>query len=412
MKHVTVIGGGIIGLSSAYYLQKAGYQVRILEKKSIGEACSLGNAGYISPSHFIPLAAPGMIWMGIKWMFNSESPFYIKPRFDLKLLRWSWLFYRSANNKTVERSVPILNSMLQESQALFIEISKAEGFAFEYDETGLLLVCTSEETFKHEQELIPKAKALGIDAYVVDLKTAEPNFPMEAAGAVLYPRDAVIDPKKFTSQLADYLKKNGAEILENCEVTDFNKEAKKITSIKTTKGNFDVSTLLVTAGSWSPLLIEKTGLSLPMQAGKGYSMTIANPKVKPKHSIIYVEGRIALTPFKNSFRVAGTMEVADINEDINPSRIAGIKKSLKKMAPAYDQTELNQTETWCGMRPVTPDGMPYIGALSTLDNTYVNFGHAMLGISLGPISGKLIAEKISCEKQSIDISILNPMRFN
>jgi D-amino-acid dehydrogenase len=408
---IAIIGGGIIGLCSAYYLRKSGYDVTIIEKKTIGDACSLGNAGYISPSHMIPLAAPGMVTAGLKWMLNSESPFYIKPKIDFKLFSWMWKFFKASNRQRMLAAVPILKDMAVKSHSLYHEICRDEKIDFELTDTGLLMVYNSESGRHHELEAMEIANKNGVKAIEVNLNEYEPDMQINALGGIYYPGDSIIEPKQFTDKLTELLRELGVEIIENSGVENFNIKNGRIESVFVEGLELEADLFLVAAGSWSEQLLNKASIDLPLQAGKGYSFTIENPKLKPKKPMILVEGRVAVTPFQNKLRFAGTMEINGLNEEISQNRINGIKKTIQNYYPEYDLTEIEKVDKWYGFRPCTPDGMPYIGKINTLENLYVNYGHAMLGITLAPISGKLIEQIISKKELDLDDRLIDPNRY-
>ena len=408
---VVIIGGGVIGLCSAYYLQKSGHDVTIVEKKTIGDACSLGNADYISPSHMIPLAAPGMVAAGLKWMLNSESPFYIKPKIDFDLFSWMWKFFKASNKKRMLAAVPVLKEMAIRSNSLYHQIYKEEKFDFELQDTGLLMVYNSESGRHHELEAMEIANKNGIKAVEVNLKEYEPDIEIEALGAIYYPGDSIIEPKRFTEELTILLQKQGATFLENSSVNKINLSKNSVESIQVNDVELKADQYLICSGAWSSEILKNCGLDIPLQAGKGYSMTIENPKSKPNKPMILVEGRVAVTPYENKLRFAGTMEINGINEEISENRINGIKKTIKKYYPDFDLSELEGLERWSGLRPCTPDGLPYIGKINSINNLFVNYGHAMLGITLATMSGKLIDQIISNKELDINDELINPNRY-
>jgi D-amino-acid dehydrogenase len=420
-KQTVIIGGGVIGLFTAYYLQKRGIEDIIILDKSAGiEGCSFGNAGMIVPSHFIPLASPGIISKGIKWMFDSKSPFYLKPRLNLNLLRWGLAFYKNSTEKFVEKSAPRLRDLSLFSKSLYQDLHESNEFDINYHEKGLLLYCISQEAYHEELETADYASRLGLRAEnlnLAEIKKLEPNLEFKGVGAVYYPGDAHLNPRLLTENLQKYLTIKGVQIISEAEITSIEYTADKIEEIKFEKNNQILSikpkNLILAAGAWSQKIAKMLKLYLPMQAGKGYSLeTDQNSKSKFSIPSILVESRVAVTPFDgNTVRFGGTMELAGLNDKINLNRVKGITEALPKFFENFAEPKIDKQKIWYGLRPCSPDGLPYIGASKTFKNFYLNTGHAMMGISLAPASGKILADIVCDEKPKIDLAGFNPERF-
>ncbi len=414
MKSVGIIGGGIIGLSSAYYLAKAGHKVMIIEQGEMKDGCSFGNAGMIVPSHLIPLAAPGMISKGIRWMFNSSSPFYVKPRLSGDLIKWGYHFYKSATKEHVARSAPALKEISLLSKSMFKQLSTELPFDFGFHERGLLMLYQTKETEHEERETAALANAHGIEAHIIsaeEVQKLEPDVRVKVRGGVYFPGDAHVTPQLLVNQLRSYLYDKGVIIRDQTAVTDFIIESGKIKSVKTDKGEFSFDEVVVATGSWSALVAAKLNLSLPMQAGKGYSFTLQNVDKNIRIPSIFLEARVAVTPMGNTLRFGGTMEITGIDHSISMNRVKGIVDSIPNYYPDMKVEVPKKEEVWHGLRPCSPDGMPYIGRLTCLKNVTIATGHSMMGLSLGPGTGKLVAEIINDEKLSIGIQAFNPERF-
>ena len=414
-KHVVVIGGGVIGLCTAYYCARRGHRVTVIDRESEQhEGCSYGNAGLVVPSHFVPLAAPGMVALGLKWMWNPESPFYIKPRFDARLLNWADKFWQAANAEHVTRSAPLLRDLNYASRALFEEFADPSGNDFGLVKRGLLVLCKTQRTLDHEAGFAEQANQLGVPAEVLDAKqTAErdPGIRMDVAGSVYFPKDCHLTPARFMARLKQQINKFGIVIQWNTEVTGFTRDGSRLALVQTSKDEIEADEFVLAAGSWSSELTRPLGLKIPMQAGKGYSLTIPKPRELPQLSSILTEARVAVTPMDGSLRFAGTMEIAGFNQEINPVRVQGIIKSVQKYLPEFTPQDFENVKPWCGLRPCSPDGLPYVGRTRCFGNLTVATGHAMMGLSLGPITGKLASEIISGEKPSFDLTLLNPDRY-
>ncbi len=411
---VGVIGGGIIGLSSAYYLTKAGHQVTIIEQSDLKDGCSFGNAGMIVPSHLIPLAAPGMISKGIRWMFNSTSPFYVKPRISGDLIKWGYHFYRNSTKEHVAKAAPALKEISLLSKAMYQQLAKELPFDFGYHERGLLMLYQTKETEHEEVETAALANKHGIEAHVIsseEVQKLEPEVEVRARGGVYFPGDAHITPQSFVNQLMTFLKEKSVKFQTNTTVQDFIIEAGKIKTVQTDKGDFSFDEVVLATGSWSGMLAAKLDLSLPMQAGKGYSFTIPNMLKNVRVPSIFLEARVAVTPMGNSLRFGGTMEITGVDHSISMNRVKGIVDSIPRYYPEMKVTMPKTEEIWHGLRPCSPDGLPYIGRSQKIKNLVLATGHSMMGLSLGPGTGKLVSELIDQEKTSISIDAFVPERF-
>lgn len=414
MKHydVIIIGGGIIGLSTAYYLGKAGKAVLLLDKGDGIDGCSFGNAGFISPSHFIPLSAPGIISKGLKWMMSSDSPFYIQPRLNVGLMRWGWQFMNHATHKHVEASKQLLADLSLLSRDLHIEIAKEGNFPLQ--NKGMLMLCKEEETLAHEIEIGEQSKEMGMDTKLYssdELKKLEPNIKIDALGGVLFPMDSYIDPAEFMNDMPILLKPFDVTIIHNQAVEDFVLNGNKITGVLAGDESYQGEQIVLATGSFSPQLMKKLKLNLLLEAGKGYSVDVINPSSTPTMSYILAEARVAVTPFNGKVRLAGTMEIAGLNQDVNRTRANGFLKSVQDYLPDFGFDTLKNLPVWAGLRPCSPDGLPYIGRTKTYDNLIVATGHAMMGFTLGPVTGLLIKEIVMEENTSIDINKLSVNRY-
>ena len=416
-RSVIICGGGVLGLSCAYYLAREGWRVTVVERNAEGaDSCAHGSAGYISPSHVIPLAAPGMVWKGLKWMLSSRSPFYIKPRLDSDLMRWGWLFARACTESHTRRAAPVLRDLCLGGRKLFVELADITGNSFELKTEGLLNLCQTQECLDHETHgLAAIARELGIEAQVLDAaQTAalEPGTKLAVVGSVYFPIDAHITPRRLMPALTALLKEMGVKFSWNSSIYGWRTGGGRITGISTTAGDLFADEYVLTGGSWSPSMVSGLGLRLPMQAGKGYSLTIDKPRFQLTKSLILTERRVAVTPMGESLRFGGTMEISGHSDNVRPERVEQIKAAAQAFFPEMTAADFAGLKPWFGYRPVTPDGLPYIGRLGHLSNLATASGHAMLGLTMAPISGLLIAEILTGRKPSVDLSLLNPNRYS
>lgn len=408
---LVIVGGGVIGLCTAYYALKSGFHVTVLERGGPSEpSCSSGNAGMIVPSHFTPLAAPGMVAQGLRWLLNPESPFAIKPGFSLDMARWGWLFYLHSNTEHVRNSRELLCQLHLESRQLFTELAKTEDFGLET--RGLLMLCKEEATLEEEAKLASQGKELGLNTEVLDasgLAKLDPTIQMNVVGGVHFADDCHLDPTRLLGVLKRQISEMGAQFVYVCAIETLHKENGRICAVSGPRGTYEADHFVMAGGSWTTKLVKSLGLRLPMQPGKGYSMTLESPVEQPTLCSLLAEARVAVTPMGNSLRIAGTMEIGGLNHQINPRRIQGIVKSVHDYFPALSQGDFDGIEPWVGLRPVSPDGLPYLGPIPGIDNLIIASGHAMMGLSLGPVTGKRVACMLAGEAP---IPQLDPARFD
>lgn len=410
---VIIIGGGVIGLCSAYYALKRGLAVTVIEREAPGaDNCSMGNAGMIVPSHFTPLAAPGMISKGLRWMFNTESPFYIRPRLDLELMRWGWLFYRHSTARHVIASRELLRDLNLESRRLFAELAEEDDFGLA--RRGLLMLCKTQKGLDAEAQVAMEARDIGLQANVMDATTTaqlDPSITMAIAGAVYFPQDCHLSPERFMASIRRRVLNAGGVIESGIVIDTIETRGSQAIAVTGNGRRFEGHKFVVAGGSWSADLLKSVGLKLPLQAGKGYSLTLTKPPELPQLCSIFAEAKVAITPMNGSLRFGGTMEVGGLDPSINPARVRGIVKSINAYFPKFSERDFEGLEPWAGLRPVSPDGIPYLGPAPSLGNLFVASGHAMMGLSLGPVSGRLIANLLAGDPPFRPIEALSPGRF-
>lgn len=412
MKKTVIIGGGVIGLCTAYYLVKAGHEVTVVDQSSMDFGASYVNAGYLTPSHFIPLASPGMVKQGLKWMFDARSPLYIKPRGNASFLKWAWAFQKSCSAKNVEQSIGAIKDISLLSARLFSEIKTSEAFTFQLENKGLLVLCQTEEKLKKELRLAKIGVEEGLEVTecsASELKKMEPHVTINALGAVHYQCDWHSTPHEFMREMYMWLEENGVHFYKNEKVEDIQISEGNIRKIITQNRTFSADEFVLAAGSWSSLLSRKLGIQIPLEAGKGYRINVARPTGITIPAVL-AEANVAVTPMNGFTRFSGTMEIAGINHKINPVRVEAIASAAQKYYPKVAVLPEEKTAAACGLRPVSPDGRPYIGRSSKCKNLTIATGHAMQGWSMAPATGKLVSEIISEKKTSMDLSAFDPDR--
>jgi D-amino-acid dehydrogenase len=415
VKNIVVIGGGIMGLSSAYYLHQSGHKVTVLDKGDFSDNCSYGNAGYVCPGHFIPLATPGIVWKGLKWMFNSRSPFYVRPSFNSSLIDWGMKFIKSANNKHVEASAVPLRDIALLSQNEYKAWTALPGFDFAYEHKGLLEIFQTQAVADHAHHTVEKGRALGLDVDLLsydELQKMEPQVKLNALGAIYFKCDAHLYPNKLMKVLLEYLQKNGVQLIGNSEVTGFEKDKKKIKKVITAAQAYEADEVVIATGAWSRQITALLDTKIPLMPGRGYSVTLENSKYHVNYPAVLMEGRVAITPMDgNKIRFGGTMEVVSTNTPPRYERVEGILNAVKRFIPGFDIPMPSTDKVWYGYRPCSADGLPYIGRIRKFDNVVVATGHAMLGLSLGAGTGKLVGEIVDEKRNSIDMKPYEVERF-
>lgn len=415
MSKAIIIGGGVIGLFSAYYLHKSGWEVDILDQGDLTDNCSHGNAGMVTPSHFVPLASPGMIEQGIRWMFDSKSPFYVKPSLNKDLIGWGLKFMKSATKKHVERSAGGLRDISLYSSKLYHEFEKDSGVNFDLTDNGILMLFKSPKVEEEERHMIEQATNLGLDAQYLtpeETRKLQPEIELDILGAVHYHCDSHMSPNKLMKGLVKYLEEAGVRIHRHTEVTGINHEGSKISSVSTKDKDYTGDKYLISGGSWSPGIAKLAGLSIPLMPGKGYSFMVNDPVKEMTVPSILCEARVAVTPMNGGIRFGGTMEIGKINDRVNMNRVKGIVESVPKYFPDFKLAVPDEKDVWFGFRPCSPDGLPYIGVTKKYNNLAIATGHAMIGLALAPATGKTIADSFNEQKPAIDAGLFDANRYN
>lgn len=414
---ILIIGGGVIGILTAYYLNQEGKEVTLIDANEICSGASYGNAGFILPSHVVPLSSPGVMGQGLKWLLNPVSPFYIKPRLSLDLISWLYRFRAASEMGRVRTSMNILKSLEDKSFELFHDLIGKDLFDFGYQEKGHLKIFRTREGFKKAAEEAGFMDEARINNRMVDsheVYEIEPNLKPGIHGGLYFPDDAHLNPADLVKGLGSLIEEKGVKIRPHTEVLDFDLAKgpgarRSINTVMTTKGDIKPEQVVLATGSWSPLLAKRLGLKLPIQAAKGYSLTYENNERTPKIPLILGEIAVAASPLGDVFRLAGTLELAGLDMSINLRRLKSLLKGTLKYLYLDD---LKLKEIWRGLRPCLPDGLPVIGRTDKIDNLIIATGHGMLGMGLGPVTGKLVQEIVSEKEPSIAIRGLRPERFS
>ena len=410
--NVLVIGGGAIGACSAYYLARQGLRVSLVEKGEIASGCSGANAGLIVPSHSIPLAAPDALRQGLKGMLRSESPFYIKPRFDPVLFSWLWQFRKACRPDQMHRGIRVLRDLNYASLKLFDHLIESESLQCNFRQDGWLLAYKTKQGF---QDALEEAKLL--QSYDIKLKIMkaddalkmEPTLHPEIAGCVYFPDDAHLDPAKFVQALTERFKELGVTIYTQAEVLEFETSSDRITAVRTTQGDFKPEQVVLAAGAWSRGIGQSLDLRLPVQPAKGYSISFKRPEGCPGVPLYFTEAKVAVTPLEDGLRFAGTLELTGMDLNISTRRANAIMRAAKDYLRQIKVSEI--IEVLAGLRPCSPDGLPIIDRVPGYKNLLIATGHGMLGITLAPVTGKLISQLACDQAPDIDLNPLQLTRF-
>jgi D-amino-acid dehydrogenase len=413
MKRVVVIGGGVIGATCAYYLAKSGWSVTIVDRGAFGKGCSHGNCGLITVSHVLPLAVPGAIRGALSALLHRNSAFSIKPRLDPRL--WAFLigFARRCTHRQMLRSGRAIQALLQSSRSLYDELMAKEPFDCEWQTRGVLFVLRTAagmEHFAHTDRLLREEFNMPAVRYDGEAVTAlEPALKSGLAGGWHYPGDAQLRPDRLMASWQRILVALGIQVREGCEFTGFLGMANRAQAAATSRGEWSADAFVVATGAWTPLFSRALGSRIPIQPGKGYSITMARPARCPTIPMIFDEDRVAVTPWGSGYRLGSMMEFAGYDTSLAPRRLAVLRDGARHYLhePYAEPVE----EEWYGWRPMTPDSVPVIDRSATHENVLIAAGHNMLGVTMAPATGKLVAELLDGRKPHLDIRPYSRRRF-
>jgi D-amino-acid dehydrogenase len=409
---VLVIGGGIIGTACAYYLMKEGRQVRIIEQDKISKGASNGNCGLIVTSHLLPLCIPGVIKKELIRMIRRTSPLYVKPSLSFQRLQWFLNFARKCNSRHRAHAIRARERILHHSALLYDNLFRQEKIECEWEKKGVLMVYKNEAEMQKYTQTNEFLEPYGLDAkpYLGDaLLDLEPALREDVYGAWYHPNESHLRPDALLREWQQVLIRQGAYIQEDCRFENFIIEADRVAKAFTTKGEFMADHYVLATGAWSPQITRQLDVNLPVQAGKGYSITMARPSVCPEIPCYLYEKSVVATPWKSGYRLGGTMEFSGFNSTIVPERL----QNLKNVAREYLRDPIGEPvlEEWVGMRPMTYDDLPVIDYVPRHRNFVVATGHGMTGISMAPSTGKLVAEFIVGRPPHLDPNPFSIKRF-
>ncbi len=409
---VLILGGGVIGLSCALFLLKQGRSVRILEKNTIGGATSHGNCGTITPSHALPLAAPGMIGKALKYMTQADAPFYVKPSTDLALLEWLLRFSLRCNVKDMRQSAFAKASLLNHSRALLQTNIEQHQLDCAFSASGVMYAFNTQQGLDDMLHELPLLRECSVRCEILnaaELALREPALKSTMVGGIFFPDDAHFRPDAYCAELARVVRELGGVIEEHCEVQALHCFAGKIQTVQTNQGNYEAENVVMAMAVWSSALAKSIDLNLPIQPGKGYSITYSKPELMPKTPLVLSERSVCVTAWPDGYRLGSTMEFSGFDDKLNAKRLAALERGAHEYLhePFGDEVR----ERWFGWRPMTYDDLPIIGKSPKHENLFLATGHGMLGMSMSAITGKLIAELITEQKPCVDVKPFCASRF-
>ncbi len=410
---VLILGAGVIGLACALYLRRAGFGVRVLDQAAPGAGASHGNCGTITPSHAPPLTMPSSL--GVAWhaLWHRDAPLYINPRVDLERLRWLFGFARHCNRRDFEHAAHARAAILGRSRRLLAELVRAEGIECEFVEAGELYVYRDRATFeadlRHHADVLDR---LGITVERLDgmaVEAREPALKPGVVGGLFHPGDARLRPDRYVEGLARRVRELGGVIESDARVEGFETDGRQVRRVHTRRGTFVADHVVLALGAWSPRVARGLGLRLPMQPGKGYSITYARPRLAPRHALVLRESAVCVTTWDSGYRLGSTMEFSGYAEGLNRARLDALRRGA---ASALHEPEGPRVEEeWWGWRPMSVDEIPIIGPSTRYANLSLATAHGMLGVSMSAATGELIAAQLTGTPPALDPTPYAPARF-
>jgi D-amino-acid dehydrogenase len=410
---VVVVGSGVIGTACAYFLARDGWQVTIIDQGEFGRACSHGNCGFVCPSHVLPLAAPGAVRGALHALFTPNSPFSIKLRFEPALWGWLYRFARRCNVTDMLTAGLGIQALLNSSRTLYPELLQKESIDCEWEDRGLLFVIQSEAVMDHYAEtdrLLRETFGLPAKRFSSkELNDLEPALKPGLAGGWLYESDAHLRPDKLMAGWKKVLERYGVTVRTQCGFTGFAQSDHHARAALTAQGELAADAFVVATGALTSLFRRQLRCRIPIQPGKGYSITMPRPARCPSRPLIFEEHRVAVTPMQSGYRLGSTMEFAGFDGTLNRRRLDLLREAARVYLhePYCEPVE----EEWYGWRPMTPDGLPIIDRSPVLGNVCIAAGHNMLGLSMAPATGKLVAELLGGRTPHIDPAPYAVKRF-
>lgn len=411
---VLILGGGVIGLACALYLLKAGVGVRVLEQGAPGCGSSHGNCGTITPSHAPPLAMPGVIGLALRSMLSADAPLYLNPRFDGPRLRWLLGFARHCNWRDFAAATTARAAILQRSRRLLATLVREEKLDCEFAEEGELYVYrTTQRQVADERNHAAVLERCGIEVQRLrgdEVEAMEPALKPGVVGGLFHPGDAWLRPDRYVAELARRVVELGGVIECGARIERFSTDRGRITRVHSSRGPFEGERIVMALGAWSPLLGRQLGLRLPMQPGKGYSLTYTRPARVPRRALVLREASVCVTTWASGYRLGSTMEFSGYAEGLNRRRLDALRRGAATGLHEPEGPELQ--EEWWGWRPMSVDEVPIIGPSTRWSNLTLATAHGVLGVSMSAATGELVASMLAGMASPIDATPYAPARFH
>jgi len=411
---VIVVGAGHIGIACAHYLHGDGHDVTVIDRATVGGACSYANCGFLVPSHILPLTEPGAIRTGLKSLFQPRAAFRVAPQLRPALYRWMFEFGRRCTHRQMLKAAAVLDDILQASMVEYEQLFSGASLQCEWHDDGMLFVFRTDEALqKFGRTDAMLADEFGLAALYIDgseLPDFEPALLGGLAGAYYYKNDSHLRPDKLNATWSRSLTDSGVAFIEDCRVESVRIGGDHVSGLRTSKGPMQADRYVFATGAWSGEFEAALGCRIPVEPGKGYSVTMTRPEIMPGHPMLMPEKHVGITPFDSSYRIASMMEFAGFDDSISRHRI----EQLKDSARPYLRTPLGPVDedTWYGWRPMTWDSLPIIGRVPRLSNALLATGHNMLGLSLAPMTGRAIADLVAERPSDLPLEALSPARFS
>ena len=404
-RDVVIIGGGIIGLMSAYFLHKANRKVTIIDENDITNNTSFGNAGLLSAFDKAPLSHPGVISETFKMMLKGESPVKIHPKFDYQLFKWLLSFAKNANHDRLKKTKILFEKYGQRTIDLYKQIQQESNLDFDFHHTGMLNVFTQQETYdkklkEYSVEDFDKFEVLNKN----QIKQYLPCANEDIKGVIHFKRNAHLDPAKVMLELKQYLKDEGVEFILNEKILDIEFKDNKVESVSSKENTYEAETFIMSTG-YQKLLANRRKKELIMTPAKGYSITFKMPKhLKPKAGCLFNDLFIVMTPRKDDVRLTSKLEIGSNNPDVVQKQIKSIKENFKRYTIPF---EMEDEKLWSGFRPLTPNDRPLFGKDEQFDNLVYAMGLGWLGMTFAPSIAKTLENLITNDlKNSEDSDVL------
>jgi D-amino-acid dehydrogenase len=414
---ILVLGSGVIGVSTAWYLAKSGHEVTVLDRQpGPGLETSFANAGEISPGYSAPWAGPGIPQKAIKWLLMQDGPLVLRPKLDPQMWLWGLKLLANCTHKAYAINKGRMVRLAEYSRDRMIALRAATDIAYDGREQGTLQLFRYQNQLDHAADDIAVLKQYGVPYQVLDPQgcvAAEPGLSTAAVpfvGGLRLPNDETGDCQLFTERLAALAAAAGVSFRYNVGIERLERTGDRVTGVATTAGPFTADAYVVALGSYSPLLLRPLGIDLPIYPIKGYSLTvpITDETVAPVSTIMDETYKVATTRMGDRIRVGGTAEIAGYDTTLHASRRGPLDRSLRDLFPRAGDPK--RASFWCGLRPMTPDGTPILGR-SPLDNLWLNTGHGTLGWTMAAGSGAVMADLLSGRRPEIDIADLDLSRY-